>query len=149
MKQTTGTPQQLIEQARAAYALKWLELAQQQSGIKKPELKSYVRRLPGMIQMNGFGQAMAFYYSQSQSDRPQKEAYRQIYELVNNWLCTQAPHHQQSSSPVYGDGKNGLMAAITSHDQQLYRQAQAETLALLRWVKKFAEALIIEEASSD
>lgn len=144
MKQTTGTPQQLIEQARAAYALKWLESAKKQNGIKQSELKSYVRRLPGMIQMNGFGQAMAFYYS-----RQKNEAYLQIYELVSNWLCTQAPHHQQSSSPVYGDAKGGLMAAITSHDQQLYRQAQAETLALLRWVKKFAEALIIEEASSD
>lgn len=144
MKQATATPQQLIEQARAVYALKWLESAKKQNGIKQPELKSYVRRLPGMIQMNGFGQAMAFYYS-----RQKNEAYRQIYELVSNWLCSSVPHHQQSSAPVYSDAKEGLMVAITSNDQQHYRQAQAETLALLRWVKKFTEALIIEEASSD
>lgn len=145
MKQTASTPQQLIEQARAGYALQWLEHAKNLPDIKQSELKSYVRRLPAMIQMNGFGQAMAFYYSR----KAKNAAYKHIYQMVSDWLCSNAVHQQQSSSPVYDKAPQGLMAAITSHDQLLYRQAQAETQALMRWVKKFTEALIIEEASSD
>lgn len=139
-----STPQQLIEQARAAQALAWIQQAEARDDIKLGELKSYTRRLPAMIQVNGFGQAMAFYYSK----RDKSPAYRAVYQLVEDWLCGNHSHQKATGKPVYAAyaGQSpALLAAITGEDQQRYRRAQAETQALLRWAKKFAEALIADE----
>ena len=133
---------QLIEQQRAQFALHAIESAlntPESQIYKHKEVKSYARRLPAMIQSNGFGQAMAFYYSK----RDKFHAYGRIYTLVEDWLCGQGQ--------VYANVQENprLLKAITQHDQMAYRRAQAETLALMIWVKKFAEALISGEAESD
>lgn len=125
----------LIEQQRAEFALRAIENAlamPENSHYQHKELKSYARRLPAMIQSNGFGQAMAFYYSK----REKFHAYGMIYQMVEDWLCR--------SGQVYAGANEAprLLKAITQHDQMMYRRAQAETLALMIWVKKFAEALI-------
>ncbi|WP_006786748.1 type III-B CRISPR module-associated protein Cmr5 [Thiorhodospira sibirica] len=125
----------LIEQQRAEFALRAIENAlamPENSHYQHKELKSYARRLPAMIQSNGFGQAMAFYYSK----REKFHAYGMIYQMVEDWLCR--------SGQVYAGTNEAprLLKAITQHDQMMYRRAQAETLALMIWVKKFAEALI-------
>lgn len=141
-------PSQLIEQARAAYALAWIQRAQADDTIKQSELKSFTRRLPGMIQVNGFGQAMAFYYSK----RTKSSAYQSVYSLIEGWLCGPHGHEATTGKPLLADhaGKTpALLSAITQEGQQRYRLAQAETMALLRWAKKFAEALVAEEASVD
>lgn len=126
----------LIEQQRAEFALRAIERAlavPENAHYQHKELKSYARRLPAMIQSNGFGQAMAFYYSK----REKFHAYGLIYQMVEDWLCR--------TGQVYANAPNAsprLLKAITGHDQMMYRRAQAETLALMVWVKKFAEALI-------
>ena len=142
----TGTSGQLAEQARASYALKSLtdvlQNSNDDSNFKHSELKSYIRRLPGMIQMNGFGQAVAFYYAKSKSSQG-KNAYGVVYRIVEGWLCE---GHQIYSHT--NQGSHRLLTAITENDQQAYRAAQAETHALMRWLTKFAEALFIKSADS-
>ncbi|WP_404296457.1 type III-B CRISPR module-associated protein Cmr5 [Halomonas sp.] len=136
----------LIEQARAAHALKWIQQAN--GAIKqseRSELKSFTRRLPGMIQVNGFGQAVAFYYAK----QGKSEAYRSVYSLVESWLCGPHAHESVTGTPLfaaYAEQAPALLTAITNEDQHRYRLAQAETQALLRWAKKFAEALVADEA---
>lgn len=145
---------QLAEQKRAQYALKTLKEAlansSDESDFRHSELKAYVRRLPSMIQINGFGQAMAFYYAKSSmsgktrnnADNDKKaadNAYGVVYRLVENWLCQGDQVYAETPS-----GMHPLLTAITENDQQRYRAAQAETHALMRWVKKFAEALIVK-----
>lgn len=125
----------LIEQERAKFALDQLNkaLAKPESDhYKHRELKSYARRLPAMIQTNGFGQAMAFYYAK----RDKFEAYGELYNLVEAWLCRKGEVYSAS------DVAPKLLHGITGGDQHAYRRAQAETLALMIWVKTFAEALI-------
>ena len=139
---------QLVEQARAAYALAWIQRAQADESIKQSELKSFTRRLPGMIQVNGFGQAMAFYYAK----QSKSSAYRAVYSLIEGWLCGPHGHEANAGQPLYAayvGTPPALLTAITQEDQHRYRLAQAETMALLRWAKKFAEALVAEEASVD
>lgn len=139
-----ASPHQMIEQARAAHALAWIQASQANSDIAPSELKSYTRRLPGMIQVNGFGQAMAFYYSK----RHKSSAYQAVYQLVESWLCGPHAHQQTTSTPIYAAhtaSQPALLTAITSEDQQCYRLAQAETQALLLWAKKFVEALVKDE----
>ncbi|MEH6577391.1 MAG: type III-B CRISPR module-associated protein Cmr5 [Amphritea sp.] len=131
---------QLAEQKRAQYALQAVEhgiqASQNEAEYKHSELKAYIRRLPGMIQMNGFGQALAFFYAKRQSSK----AYGAVYQIVENWLCKEGQVYADTSG-----SEHRLLTAITSQDQNSYRQAQAETQALMLWVKKFAEALILKE----
>ena len=135
---------QLAEQSRANYALAALEKAIENSDgervYKHSELKSYIRRLPGMIQINGFGQAVAFYYSKRESSK----AYGAVYKIIENWLCRDGQIYANAAS-----GEHRLLKAITSNDQLVYRRAQAETQALMRWLKTFAEALIIKGDSGE
>lgn len=138
------SPHQLIEQARAAYALAWIQKAGASGEIKQGELKSFTRRLPGMIQVNGFGQAMAFYYAK----RSKSAACQAVYDFVETWLCGPHAYQHTTGTPFYADHARAtpaLLTAITAENQQRYRHAQAETQALLRWAKKFAEALVKED----
>ena len=130
----------LMAQQRADFALKAVQAAIANPSIESKEFKSQVRRLPGMLQVNGFGQAMAFYYAKGKSGN--LPACGEVYALLERWLCEESPH-----SPYRGvdASEPRLLTAITSADQQAYRQAQAETQALLQWVKRFCEGLIVKE----
>lgn len=127
-----------IEQQRASFALEAIERALQRpetAHYAHKEVKSYVRRLPAMIQSNGFGQALAFYYSK----RENYAAYGVVYQMIEDWLCQSGQVYattERSSPPPR------LLRAMVSSDQVAYRRAQAETMALLLWLKKFSEALI-------
>lgn len=133
------TPQ-LLEQKRAEFALNQIKAAIQlpeDSRYKHSQVKSFCRRFPSMVQSNGFGQAVAFFYSK----RNDYLAYGTLYTMVEKWLCREGQ--------VYADfndvAEPKLLTAITQSDQHAYRQATAETQALMIWVKKFAEALILKE----
>lgn len=134
----------LLEQQRAQYALAQIQAAvlrPQEGKYKHSQVKSFTRRFPGMVQANGFGQAAAFFYSK-RNDYP---AYGVIYELVEGWLCQEGQVYAdfaQHESPK-------LLKAITQSDQYAYRQATAETQALMIWVKKFAQGLILSEEGAD
>lgn len=129
----------LIEQQRAEFALRAVEQALQRPESERyqhKELRSYARTLPAMIQSNGFGQTMAFFYAK----REKFESYGLLYKMVEDWL------YQPGN--VYANGPQDaprLLRAITTHDQMHYRRAQAETMALMIWVKKFAEAFIVAD----
>lgn len=142
---TVPTPEQsqtpqLMAQERANFALQAVQNAMANPSIENKEFKSQVRRLPGMLQVNGFGQAVAFYYAKGKSGN--LPACGEVYALLERWLCDKSPH-----SPYRGldATEPRLLTAITSTDQQAYRQAQAETQALLQWVKRFCEGLIVKE----
>jgi len=114
---------QTIQQERAKYALHCVKTDAEKE-ISKSEYKSYAASLPAMIHMNGLGQAMAFYYSKGKT-------HKYLYDLLSNWLC--------KDSQPYG-GYNDLLDGIVNGDMHSYRLAQAESQALMDWVKKFAKA---------
>ena len=125
-----------IEQQRAQFALTSI----QKLPIKLPpkeqiEFISYASGLPAMIHMNGLGQAMAFCQLKGK-DRPSYEA---LYQLVSEWLC-------KTNQPYMG--KDNVLAGITECDRHHYQLAQAETLALMSWVKKFAKAFLADDEAS-
>lgn len=139
-----------IEQRRAEFALQRLEdaLAVPEAGkYKHSQLKSYLRRLPAMIQMNGFGQALAFYYAK----RTNYEAYGVVYKLLEDWLCAKGQVYASATGvecALNPQATPYLLRALTAGDQQAYRRAEAEAQALLSWAKKFAEALILKDADA-
>lgn len=119
---------QTIQQKRAAYALTAVTKAATDAKLHK-EYKSYASGLPAMIHMNGLGQAAAFYKSKG-------DTHGLLYDLLSKWLCGEGqPYH----------GCKDLLDGITTKDMHAYRLAQAESQALMDWVKKFAKAFMTDD----
>jgi CRISPR-associated protein Cmr5 len=118
---------QTLQQERARYALEQVKAALD-SGVNGKEFKSYAASFPAMVQMNGLGQAAAFYFSQG-------ETYRRLYDILSGWLT-------KENQPY--EGQENLLAGITELDMHRYRIAQAEALLLLDWIKRFAKAFVRE-----
>jgi CRISPR-associated protein Cmr5 len=130
---------QNASQQRAAYALKSVNsmISELEPSAQK-EFKSYVQGLPAMVQMNGLGQAIAFYRSHfTETDKSKKGAvaYAKLYAILSGWLCGDNP---LAVYPLSDD----LLDAIVSHDQYKYRLAQSELQSLLVWLKSMSVALI-------
>ena len=125
---------QTIQQQRAAYALECVEKARDENTNDKEfqkVFKSYASGLPAMIQMNGLGQAAAFYQSKSQGNDAKARAYASLYEILSDWLT--------KPGRVYSSHRD-LLKGVTQEDMKTYMLAQSEAQALLDWVKKFAKA---------
>ena len=117
---------QTLQQERARHALgkvqSWVAL---NDGSK---LKARTSELPFMIHANGLGQAAAFFKS-----KKNKDGYDVVLLALQDWMA-------QPSRPFAG--KTDLMRAIVEADLATYRLAQAEAMAYMDWVKKFASAYL-------
>lgn len=116
---------QTVQQERAKYALQvvsgWL------NRDDHSKLKARASELPYMIHTNGLGQALAFFCSKKDS----KEGYDAVYSALQGWLV-------QAGKPLAG--QHDALQAICNCDMNTYRQAQAEAIQIMDWVKKFASA---------
>jgi len=122
-----------MERNRARHALEAIEALKDQNVDK---YVSYVKALPATILQNGFGQAMATLLAAG------KEDHKRLYNHLESWLCK-----DNSYSPYHG--QTDLMKAITTRDESSYLHAQAEAMAYLQWLKKFAVAYLSEAESKD
>lgn len=117
---------QTLQQERARHALgkvqSWVAL---NDGAK---LKARTSELPFMVHANGLGQAAAFFKS-----KKNKDGYDVVLLALQGWLAT--PNRPFA-------GKPDLMQAIVDADLSTYRLAQAEAMAYMDWVKKFASAYL-------
>jgi CRISPR-associated protein Cmr5 len=117
-----------IEQDRAKYAL------QQVTGFDgdKTEYSTLIKKLPAMILNNGLGQALAFLLAKNEGNTGKDEKpSRTLYAQLQKWLL---------DMKVYSDGD--LLKLLMNGDREQYMHAQHETLKLLTWMKKFAEAYL-------
>jgi len=131
---TKNASRQSLAQKRAADALR--KIKEMKAGKERDPEKgdygkytSYVSALPAMILMSGLGQAMAMVRSRKLA------GYSQLYDHLQGWLC--------GGRPYAGDD---LINAIVQGSEADYIRAQAEALAYLEWLKKFAVALLDEPA---
>ncbi|MEW6636478.1 MAG: type III-B CRISPR module-associated protein Cmr5 [Actinomycetota bacterium] len=127
-----------LEQRRAADALQKIEELRRAGRGVYGNYKSYVSSLPAGILTTGLGQAAATLLASAKIGRDRRtvdnKAYEMLYEHLSGWLCG---GDEESPYPA-GD----LLENITTHDQDSYLRAQAEALAHLVWLKKFAEAFL-------
>lgn len=127
-----------LEQQRAAHALKSVQDLEQSPFGK--QYRSYAESLPATIVMNGLGQACATLLSAANGDGPRERAYQSLHQHLQAWLCRK--------DGVY-PGANSLIDAIVKHGQAEYVHAQAEALAYLVWLKKFAQAFLPRGGSNN
>jgi len=119
-----------LGQKRAEFAL---EKIANIPAEKKDRFKPFSAGAPSMILQNGFGQALAFWIAKG------KDEHTAMFNIVKEWL-----------SYKHNDVHNRFVKETTSHrefleaisgmEQSEYITAQKETLALLEWVKRFANA---------
>lgn len=120
-----------IEQIRADFAYnKIAEVNGWQDSKKKSDYRSYVRGFASMILQNGFGQALAFLRSKGKEDLT--DPHNILYKHINEWLSK-------------GDNDFDILEKIRTENSDKYRQYTKETLALLVWLRKFAEAELPEK----
>jgi len=124
---------QTIAQCRAKHALERIQQHQKDGENTYGNYVGYVEALPATIIMNGLGQACATLLSKAEGD-PNKP-HGLLYADLQSWLCRNDP---TAPYPKADD----LMQAIISNDQKRYLHAQAEALAYLVWLKKFACAFL-------
>lgn len=93
---------------------------------------SYVSGLPATIISCGIGQTAASLLAAAKgTDSP----HRMLYQHMEDWLC------RDDTAAPYPNSQN-LMDSIISNDREHYMLAQAEALAWLDWLKKFAVAYL-------
>ena len=116
-----------LGQERAEFALKKIANMNGRSDKFKP----FSAGAPSMILQNGFGHALAFWLAKGKSE------HEEMFNIVKEWLC--------KCRIVEGKDKSEFMLNISQMKQSDYLRAQKETLALLEWVKRFANANFMEE----
>jgi CRISPR-associated protein Cmr5 len=134
-----------IERKRAEYALAAIErLPKTEGRCEGKKYTSYVKALPGTILQNGLGQALATLLAAAKGDPAMvdgkiKSAHRLLYDHIQEWLCRNNPAAPYPV-PTANNDNNILMTKIPHGDEAAYIRAQAEALAYLAWLKKFATA---------
>jgi CRISPR-associated protein Cmr5 len=123
---------QTTQQKRAAMAYGQVENVKKLAEKVPKEYKSHVRGFGAMVQIDGLGAALAFLKAKA-GGKPDN-AYAMLYAHLGAWMDDQ--------KHTSGD----LLASVIALDSTRYRHAATEILAYVVWLKRFAEALIEEEA---
>ena len=124
----TPTTRKGIEQGRAKYAFEAVNgVSQKESDSFKKNYKSVAKKLPVLVKMNGLGQSLAFI-------KQRNTGYDKLYEQIGNWL--QIVDTKQLVS------KGELVEQVIQLKSPDYRQVTVETLALLNWIRRFADGLM-------
>lgn len=105
---------------------------------------SYIKRVPVYIQTNGLGNSLAFYKSKfglekEESLSPENRAYKLLYCHINEWSKNKLKKGQDILEWIISDNASST---------DVFRITK-EILALLSWMKRFAEAELKEGEESE
>lgn len=125
---------QLIAQQRATFALKKMGEAVLRSPDEQKQIKTVANTIPAQIQRTGLGQTLAF--ALSKRDKADGKGWAFFQPLLEEWICEERKIYPAKP----------LMASLCTGDMLQYQQAQAEAVALLVWVRKFARAMLTNDS---
>ena len=126
-----------LEQRRANYAWQRIDEVKKKGFAKK--YGQLARGAPADVQTNGLGQTLAFWRANGfKASKAQQNEHAQLLQDVSRWVMEERFHRSH---------EKGLLGWITADNATTdeYRQATVETLALLVWIKRFAEAELGDE----
>jgi len=118
-----------LEKQRAEFAYDKVEEFVSENGKnskKSKEYKSYVKKIPSLIQTNGLAATFAFMYSK-------KGTYDVIYRQVEEWL--------KNEREIKKD-KEELVRWVINLSSSEYRRVTNEVMGLFVWLRRFAEGMI-------
>lgn len=129
-----------LEQGRAEYAYDEVRNALDNLGKEgAKEYKAYVKKMPMYIKVNGLGAALAFALYKSHKS----PSWKMLYQHIEDWL---RKYFKQIDEP-FEEGE--LVGKLTREKSATYRAATMETMALLTWLRRFADGLIEGEAEQN
>jgi len=136
MAEKQKSRRQTQEQQRAAAAWKNIEVIDKSDDGVKKKYGTFARKLPSMIQINGFGSAMAFL--QAKGKRKRDDGHTLLYEHIGKWVT------------AYMTGQSGdIMDYVRACETDDYRRATAEAVAYAIWLKRYVEAQDWGSATGD
>ena len=127
-----------IELDRAKFAYECVDKVEDKPF--KENYKSYVKKIPTLIQVNGLAGTFAFIFSKKGEGSKQKEAYKIIYEQVDNWL---------KKNYKKNNDEELIKWIVNIEDPKLYKAITIEVLALFSWLKRFVEGMIEGEENNE
>lgn len=166
-KETTITK---LEKGRAEFAYRCAEEGKKITSniqidgewYKDDKYKSYVKKIPSMILSNGLGQTLAFVVSKRQKPKKKdrqthnpglpenpKNAYDLIYKQLKKYMESEHTIRITTKDKKELIEKNDFVEWIISCNSAKYRYITQEILALLNWLKRFAEGLIEGEEEGE
>ncbi|HEY1353986.1 MAG TPA: type III-B CRISPR module-associated protein Cmr5 [Ktedonobacteraceae bacterium] len=131
---------QNIEQERGRIA--WRQVRTVKETSVEKEYRALARGLNAMIQINGLGQTLGFFYAKAKGD-PQ-DVHARLLGHLTDWMRGEdqqhRPHFSATNRAILLS--DGLLAWITDQDTSSadYRRATTECLAFGVWLSRFAEA---------
>jgi len=129
-----------LGQKRAEFALNQVLKIKDES-IKK-DFKNFSAGAPSMILQNGFGQALAFWLSKATNkdlEIKRNDKHFILFKIIMDWLPCEKGDVKNTFIEKTNSPKE-FIEEISKMDQKKYLTAQKETLALLEWVKRYANA---------
>lgn len=115
-----------LGQQRAKFCLEQLE----NLSCSRADFKPFSAGLPAMILQNGFGQTLAFLVAKG---TPKHMA---GFHIIKDWLVNRGL--------ITAGQPRDILVNISTMEQKRYLHAQRETLAMLEWLKRYANAEIFD-----
>ena len=125
--------EQTLQQKRAAYALKSLDLTPENPKVKE-EFSKFIIGMPNMILSNGIGQTMAFLLSK-QGKTGQSDKTGKTFTILKEWLELRMPEQFSGTAEDLE-----FIKKFNQMSQSDYLRAQRECLRLVEWLKRYARA---------
>ena len=104
---------------------------------------SYVKKMPTLIQTNGLGNMLAFcrskFGAEDAEKSGEKRAYKLLYEHINGWFKERSGESRDIIEWILSEDTSSL---------DVFRVTK-EILAVLNWMKRFAEAELKGEESEE
>jgi len=147
MSQPRETLRQNIEQQRGQQA--WLDVLeirdQQRNEDLEKKYRALARGLNAMIQINGLGQTLGFFYAKAGKEWREKHSKNEHYYLLKHLTNWMHGHFSETIADSTDNNFNGFLDWITSAASSTdYRRATTECLAFGNWLRRFAEAELKE-----
>lgn len=146
-QQNKTTPQrQTIEQERGREAWKDINAVKHMAKDYRP----LARSLNALIQINGLGQTLGFFYAKSKDEKGKpdpKKAHYQILKHLTDWMKDKKHFSAANAEKMDNGYYDGLLGWVLDKDTSSsdYRRATTECLAFGRWLARFAEAELAED----
>ncbi len=132
-----------LAQKRADFAL---DMVLKNKDIDK--FDSFTAGAPSQILQNGFGQTLAFWLSKGtkkdekdeKKENKKKDKHIVLFDIVFEWLKYKNKDIDNKFIPRNLKKREDFIRYLNQMDQEEYLTIQKETLALLEWVKRYAQA---------
>ncbi len=110
--------------------------------VKSPrsEYRSYVRKLPSFIQINGLLTTIAFYFSKVKKDNAESKAYELVLNHVREHLID-----EQLITDSNRTNKDLLNTLVNLEDVSAYRRMTSSIVHFAMYLSRFAEGLYDEK----